>query len=313
MSWSIFARTVVPAGAILAWLLASGLSWPMQAASKVLSAPIEVGNLKLNLAVVLTAFCGCVTVISYAGLQKSQLQAHEAKTTASANAMLMQDQLMRNMFYQERNFWLSLLSLFLWAFAWRLKALHDQGQIVPPSAQKQLPPKPLAQRALWALVALAALLAADVPLCRLNYQFQLAASVTPQKERLQMSAAMCDNVWESNAGGQCAEFCQNVRKLSQERHASVMFVRKFHILGRWAAQLFDGTRGMEQGEKRMDDLFRKKTCVQVLRSVDKSNNVVNIICILTAGLAIVGSFVAFTQVTTGTAQSDPSQSNLKKD
>eukprot|EP00440_Ansanella_granifera_P037844 gb/GFBE01041055.1/.p1 GENE.gb/GFBE01041055.1/~~gb/GFBE01041055.1/.p1 ORF type:complete len:338 (+),score=58.43 gb/GFBE01041055.1/:1-1014(+) len=296
MSWSIFSYTAIPAGVLLAALLLSGNSLAMRAASKVLATPIEVGNLQLNLAVIMTAFCGCLSVLSYAGLHRSSYLADQVKASASmADRGCLQDLQMRNVFHQGRNFYLSLLGLMIWATAWRLKVLHDQNQLSPPQASARRMPKSMASRAAWVLVGLLALLIADVPLCRLNYNLQLLTFVTPQKERLLHQKEQCSNVFMSNAGGPCIEFCDNVRKLSIARSEAVMFVRDWHPLGRLAAELFDGARSMRQGEERIDELFQKKTCVQVLLSTDKSNQLVNVICVVCAVLAITGAFAALSQ------------------
>merc|ERR1712217_662372 len=90
-----------------------------------------------------------------------------------------------------------------------------------------------------------------------------------------------------------------VKALSQERLATIKFARNWHILGRFAAQIFDDARGVEQGEQRIEELFQKKTCAQVLKSVDKSNQFVNILCITFAGVSIVGAFVALSNAYEG--------------
>ncbi|CAJ1331503.1 unnamed protein product, partial [Effrenium voratum] len=165
-----------------------------------------------------------------------------------------------------------------------------------------------ASRLLWIAVGCAALLVADVPLCRLNYQMQLSYYVTPIKDELAPQAAACSGVFESNAQDQCVSFCQQVRKASEERQDCVMFARKWHILGKWAAEIFDFGRGVEQGPAHVNELFSRKSCEGVLQSVDKSNPTVNTFCALAAGVAMLAAFAAFAQV-----MGDLAETNLRKD
>merc|ERR1719499_2881614 len=95
--------------------------------------------------------------------------------------------------------------------------------------------------------------------------------------------------------GDCKEFCDSVRKVSEERLWAVMFARDWHVLGRISAEMFDGTRGMQQGQERIDGLFEKKTCANVLWSVDKSNTTVNALCWVFAFLPGMGCLVLFAQ------------------
>merc|ERR1712113_171385 len=134
----------------------------------------------------------------------------------------------------------------------------------------------------YTLLGILAFLAADVPLCRINYNVQLATFVSPRKARLQSSVGMCDSAYLGSAAGPCSDFCDEVKALSQERLATITFARNWHVLGRFAAQIFDDARGVEQGEQRIQELFQKKTCAQVLKSVDKSNQYVNIMCVILA-------------------------------
>merc|ERR1712226_999314 len=87
-------------------------------------------------------------------------------------------------------------------------------------------------------------------------------------------------------------FCAQARKLSDSRLQAILFVRKWHVLGRFAAEFFDDTRGVQQGDERINALFEAKTCEQVLQSVDKSNAFVNVGCILAAGISLMGVIIA---------------------
>merc|ERR1712187_489469 len=61
--------------------------------------------------------------------------------------------------------------------------------------------------------------------------------------------------------------------------------RNWHIMGNIAARFFDDVRHVDQ-DKRVNDLFKDRTCARVLKSVDKSNDFINILCIAFAALAI---------------------------
>merc|ERR1740123_1097441 len=108
---------------------------------------------------------------------------------------MMYDQRTRDVFHQGRNLYLSLLGLVLWALAWRLKVLHDAQQLRAPQAHHGGP----GRRWLWMVVGFLALLAADIPLCRINYTLQLNSVVTPRKTSLLAAAAECKGVMESES------------------------------------------------------------------------------------------------------------------
>jgi len=208
------------------------------------------------------------------------------------------DQLMRDVFLHGRNLYLSLLGLSLWVVAWRLKVLFDFKQLAPPPGTGKHTARSACSRTAYLVLGLLALLAGDVPLCRINYNLQLAGFVTPKKVRLLASAAgqQCQGTTEAAASGQCTDFCRQVRELSEERLASIVWARDWHVLGRLAARLFDEGRGVQQGPARIDGLFAKKSCVEVLRSVDKSSEVVNLVCMTFACISVLGAFTAFTHL-----------------
>eukprot|EP00930_Biecheleria_cincta_P055805 TRINITY_DN42074_c0_g1_i1.p1 TRINITY_DN42074_c0_g1~~TRINITY_DN42074_c0_g1_i1.p1 ORF type:complete len:319 (-),score=67.38 TRINITY_DN42074_c0_g1_i1:85-1041(-) len=297
MAWAIFAYTILPSGGLLVALLVSGFEWAMRCSKIILSSPVRIGNLTISLAVLVTALCACVSAIQYSCLRRSESLVEEARSSGVPLASGMVDQQVKSTFHHGRNFYMSLLGLVLWSVSWRLSVLYENRQLVPQGSRSIQ--KSLGSRCFWMLLGFLALLVADVPLCRLNYQLQLATSVTPKKMRLGSMAAKCENVWASNAQGECAEFCNAARSISEDRHHVIMWVRNWHLLGRVAAELFDGARAMEQGPKRIQELFEKKSCSKVLASVDKSNELVNGICIAAAGVSIIGCFVAFSQAFAG--------------
>lgn len=291
---AFFAFTVLPAGAVVCLLLSSGNLLAMKAGSFLLSLPVRIGNFQISIAVLLTAICGAMTLVSYSHLQRTESRMDQVTVTIPGAAALVRDQQLRDAFKAGRNFYMALLGLTLWAMAWRLKALYTVRQLTPPRQPAHY--RSLPMRLVFFLAGLACLALADLPLCRLNYSLTLVASVTPVKERLISTMGPCESVMASSATGQCQVFCSEVRSLSQERLGAILWARRWHIFGRIAAQVFDDARGVEQGQDRINDLFAKKSCAQVLRSVDKSNTMVNFMCVAAAGGAIVGAFAAFAQL-----------------
>merc|ERR1712217_320372 len=91
----------------------------------------------------------------------------------------------------------------------------------------------------------------------------------------------------------------DVEQLSQERLSTILHVRKWHVLGQYAAEMFDGVRGVDQGQERITKLFETKTCAQVLQSVDKSNPYVNSFCWLVSIIAGVGGLSFMNNVFVG--------------
>uniref|UniRef100_A0A7S0AAK8 Uncharacterized protein n=1 Tax=Pyrodinium bahamense TaxID=73915 RepID=A0A7S0AAK8_9DINO len=289
MVWSIFVWTVLPTGASLVVMLASGKSAAMWTASKVLSTPVRMGEMHFSLASVMTAVCLLLTTLSHSGLRRC-----EARAAASSRPESY-DQQMRDVFHQGRNLYLSMLGLTLWALAWRLRVLHEAQQLTTSRPHTGARRSWFA-RSVYLILGLTALVIADVPLCRINYNLQLYSFVTPKKGKLLAMSRPCEGIMHSTAGGECADFCTQVRHLSEERLAAIKWARNWHILGRIAAEIFDESRGVEQGTGRIDALFAKKTCLEVLRSVDKSNEAVNYFCLTVAVLSFMFAFAALTSV-----------------
>mmetsp|Transcript_5748 Transcript_5748/g.10260 ORF Transcript_5748/g.10260 Transcript_5748/m.10260 type:complete len:302 (-) Transcript_5748:180-1085(-) len=284
--WGIFTYAAIPSGFIIMLLLLSDVAILMQVASKVMRAPspFTIANLRLNLAVVMTALCSILMLLSYSGVQRAQSKTQRIGALERETS---------NLFYVERNFWISVLALTVWVSSWRLEILFRRRPQRPAFAFNLRP-----SNLLWLAVGVIALLAADLPLCRLNYQLQIGSYVTPRKEQLQQSdlPASCNSVYLRDAEDRCKDFCEEVRMLSEERMGAVMFARKWHVLGRWAAEVFDFARDVQQGPDHVKQLFEKKTCSDVLKSVDKSNVLVNSFCWVLAAVAVLASFVAFAQI-----------------
>jgi len=193
-------------------------------------------------------------------------------------------------FLQERNFWLSLTALALWASSWRLKSLFDGGKLEVKC--RTTSSSRVTQIISWVLFVVL-LCMADIPICRMNYNFQLYSYVTPEKTRLLTYGAehRCNDARLATATGACADFCKEARDLSEKRLGAIK-AREWHMLGRVAAGLFDDVRGVEQGSQRIEKLFAERSCEKVLQSVDKSNIAVNVFCMVLAGIAVVCALVA---------------------
>jgi len=289
MLWPIVAWAVLPTGAVLSLMFLSGQTLAMSCASRVLHTPVRLGTLQLSLATLMTGLCSGLSALTYSSLRQHEARTEEMRDGPSwSQGVHMREQNQLKCFLAGRNYYMSLCGLILWVTAWRLKALHDSKQLGPPRVMAR--PVSFIARTFYIALSGLALASADVPMCRINYNLQLAMFVTPQKTFLQREMGQCEAVFRESAGGRCKEWCDQVASLSQERLATILSARRSHYLGRYAAQFFDDTRGVEQGDSRIEDLFQKKTCAQVLRSVDKSNVMVNWTCIALAFVAIVGAF-----------------------
>lgn len=286
----IFVYTLLPLGFFLVAMFLSGNVMLMSCASKVLGVPIRVNAFRISLAVVSTALSGILAVLFYAQLCRYESKLSDEITVWATETSGMKDRQQLKAVFAQRNFYICLLGLVLWGMAWRLKELYDSRKLVVARAAR---PRAMGTRVIYIGVSLLAFVVADIPLCRLNYNLNLMTFVTPRKHALLNSfAAPCANVYKAGATGECAKFCEDVAALSEERRQTILWARGFHPLGRVAAQIFDAGRGVEQDEGRVDQLLQKKPCDQVLKSVDKSNVMVNIACMVFAVIGVMGGFSA---------------------
>jgi len=292
MSWSLYISTVIYGGAALLLLQLSGKKLLMDFAGMLMQTPIRVHKAKITIALFMTGFCSCLCLLTYSGLRRAEGRRNDPQNL-SAFMQGGAERLERDCFFAGRNFYASLLGLTLWGASWQLKNLLDNKTLVVQSSKwKQVSHK---YRFTCLGIFLLCFCIADVPLCRLNYNFQLTTFITPKKEKLLTFSA--DNncgaaLLNQAATEQCKEFCRESRKLSEDRLWAINWVRNFHMFGRLAAQYFDGFRGVEQGKERIDQLFKEKTCERVIQSVDRSNSLVNFVCIVGATASIVGCFLA---------------------
>jgi hypothetical protein len=290
--WGIVAWGVVPAGAFLVACYMSSTTLLVGLAKMVLSTPVKLHNFTISLPTFMIAICGVLAVVSHSSVQRYESIGDNASPMEGLLTPSLQDRHNAHKFYHGRNLWLSSCGLSLWIVAWRLHALKQGGGLVVPEGRS---PSRFFGRIVWLSIAVVGLLLADIPLCRINYNVQLASTVTPVKEHLLYQfSEPCLDATEQSATGQCADFCRRARELSEERLEAVLWVRKWHLFGRWAAEMFDTTRGVEQGQERINDLVGRKTCLQVVESVDKSNFNVNAFCIFLTALCTVGAVSAFT-------------------
>merc|ERR1719235_327320 len=110
---------------------------------------------------------------------------------------------MRDDFEQERNLWVSICSLFAWCVTWRLKNLHGARQLTPPHLHRRWFSRGT-YRLTYFITGLIAFVIADIPLCRLNYNFQLMMFVTPKKDALMASMPpACEEAYLASAEGDC--------------------------------------------------------------------------------------------------------------
>lgn len=156
------------------------------------------------------------------------------------------------------------------------------------------------------------LLLADIPFCRVHYQARINWYLTPRKEQLLGSVGDCANAMLASAEGRCKSWCSEVKNLSDERLSTLLNVRDWHFLGRLAAELFDERRIVEQNEDKVQQLFGNKTCARVLRSVDKSNALVNWLCIGVTLASLFGTGVVLWAAWCGYAGSTEDRDATKR-
>lgn len=295
--WGIFVWTVLPSGALLTALLLSASPLAVAVSCRVLSTPVRINAFQLSLASLMSAISAAVAFIAFMALRRAHVRMEQTNPIASALGQDYRQQ--TSAFHWGRNLYMSLLGLTLWLSAWRLKTLAETGQLLPPRASGRR--MTIVMRAIYFVVGFCGLLMADIPLCRLNYNMQLTYYVTPEKEKLLNAVGPCQNAMYGDGNQRCKDFCDKSWAVSRERLDTIMSARNQHILGKFAAEFFDDTRGVEQGEGRMQELFNRKTCEQVLQSVDKSNMIVNAVCMGFAGIAIIGAFSCISSAYSGEA------------
>mmetsp|Transcript_95175 Transcript_95175/g.269169 ORF Transcript_95175/g.269169 Transcript_95175/m.269169 type:complete len:322 (+) Transcript_95175:72-1037(+) len=292
MVWDVFAYTVLPVGAVLVTALASGNFLAMKLAAPVLQKRVEVGFVRLSLSVLMLAVCGVLSAFSFSEKSHYEEEVRAANLAEERLTDAMYFRKMDRMHQSRGNLYCALLGLALWAIARQLEYLHGRGQLTPP--RRRGVAKGLLGRALWLAVGAVALLGGDIPLCRAHYAVQISVMLTPWKQQLLAKSSKCEDATAAQPHF-CEQFCEQARALAEERLATIRRVRDWHPLGRVAAEVFDDTRGVEQGADRIDQLFAAKTCAQVIRRSDASNMLVNCFCVALGGLLVVVAFSAFSE------------------
>lgn len=282
-------------GLVILMLLLTGFSWTSGIGGRIGRIEVRLDKFNASIVSVGTSICLVIFVMQHLAWKRVMHMA-----TTSITAIELQDRYLKDKFRSERNWWLSIVHLLIWASAWRLTILQEVG-LLQPWTRHKIPRISwrLRLRGAWLLLAVMILLIGDLPVSRVNYWFQISANITPNKiDLVDQYSVRCKDVRLDNCtSGKrelcpegCNAFCQNVRILAEERQSVVHWVRNSHVTGKWGAELFDKCRGVENSAERIDDLFSSKTCLKVLESVDKSNFKVNAFC-MTCAVVICLLFV----------------------
>jgi hypothetical protein len=298
--WNMFTYVFVYPAATLLFLLLSGKKLLMDIANMCMATPIRVHGYCISIATLMTGLCACCCYISYSGMSRARSRI-EANSPLGCVAGVC-DKLDRDLYYQERNLNLSLLAMTLWAASFQFKNLIDNKKIIVQT--RKWKKVTLSHRLVCVAILVVCFPLADIPLCRINYNFQLWTFVTPKKDALLNFGAQnsCTTAMlGAERSDQCKDFCKEARTLSVDRLWAINWARNFHITGRLAAEFFDNFRGVDQGEARIEQLFKERTCERVLQSVDKSNHLVNGFCWLLSGAAFMCCFLAMQALIDGPA------------
>ena len=118
MFWSFVALILTPLGVVANLLLLSGWAGTEKLGSKICSLSIYVGNLNFQLDKICVLFA---SVLFAREAWRAQEEAVEAVTAA------LQDRARMTRWRHERNYWISLYVLTLWAVAWRVNYLVKLG------------------------------------------------------------------------------------------------------------------------------------------------------------------------------------------
>jgi len=209
IGWTMFLYLVLLPGFLFCLLLCSNKVGFMQLVNWILDQNFKL-PFNLNLATFMISLCTMSIWLSFSGMQRYQAKVghqavgHHFSRSANESALKMY-------FFESRNLALALLGFVLWSVVSRVKSLHQTGQLVQPAAQA---PKGLGYRLKFVALALVALAIADIPMCRMTYNFTLAVTVTPAKESLLAQwPPTCQNaMWHSCAtdGPQCEDLCRPV-------------------------------------------------------------------------------------------------------
>eukprot|EP00929_Paragymnodinium_shiwhaense_P107985 TRINITY_DN74317_c0_g1_i1.p1 TRINITY_DN74317_c0_g1~~TRINITY_DN74317_c0_g1_i1.p1 ORF type:complete len:314 (-),score=74.72 TRINITY_DN74317_c0_g1_i1:281-1222(-) len=298
VGWGIFVTAVHVPGAIVVASLLSSVPIFMKIGSMAMTTPVKIHTMRFNLGSFMLSLCLVLFALTFSSLKSHEARLENVKKQSVATA-----EGERNVHLAARNMYITMLGVVLWATAWRLDGLYKSGALKLGDGKKGS--MPVWKRVAFFALALVFAVVADVPLCRLNYNFQLLMSITPVKERLLASAGPCRDTYLMTAPEGCADFCAQARTLSQDRQFFIHWARSWHPMGKVAAELFDGARDVQQDESRIEELFHKKTCGEVLKSVDKSNWGVNTLCVVLSSVAVLGVLWAGSNAILGDEEAAP--------
>lgn len=131
---------------------------------------------------------------------------------------------------------------------------------------------------------------------RLCYRQGLVTTITPLKETAlrELPKDVRDECMkamgaQSNTLSMCSKFCSTARDLSGMRRRELVRVRKEFPVSAWLAATFDRARSVKQ-DSRVEDLFMKKTCGQLVDGVDRTNMLVDYFC---ACLMVIAFLLAY--------------------
>ena len=118
MVWSFIALVLTPLGLLANSLLLSGWTRAESLGSRICSLSIYVGNLCFQLDKICVLFASVV-------FAREAWRAHQTEEGALAEALSasLQDRARMTRWRHERNYWISLYVLTLWAVAWRVNYL----------------------------------------------------------------------------------------------------------------------------------------------------------------------------------------------
>lgn len=128
MLWSFVALVLTPLGLLANALLLSGWWRAEEAGSRICSLSILVGNVSLQVDKICVLFAALLF-----GREAWRSQAgEEASEAAMMMSASMQDRSKMTRWRHERNYWISLYVLTLWAVAWRVNYLVKQRRPAAP-------------------------------------------------------------------------------------------------------------------------------------------------------------------------------------
>jgi len=197
----------------------------------------------------------------------------------------------------QSDFAISLMASIVWLTCSHLDKQIAKGAIVtPPRGLSSFLPS-----LKWIALLLLFVFLADIPLTRVDYHWQIHSDITAPKEMLKDEfKGECNAAMMTDTNVQkCEEFCAKVKELAIKRQEVILKTRNRHHIGTKAAEYFDGGRGVQQDDAKLEALYKTRSCGRILDSVDKSNWFVNGLCHVTALLAVAVIVVILLKIIEG--------------